>query len=115
LFPQFCLESKDSQLSLLHATGKFVAVTYPTLLSKTSSILMAYYNNDIVEEEAFLAWAEGKSDVLSTEKHRAVVESATQFLEWLKVRCLGGKRRFFLFFCGKSFYNIRNACKTCRL
>lgn len=79
------MESKDAQLSLVHATGKFVSVTYPTLLSKTSTIFMAYYNNDIVEEEAFLAWADGKSDVLSAEKHRAVVENASQFLDWLKV------------------------------
>lgn len=86
LYIQFCLDSKETQKHLLGATSKFVAVTYPTLLSKVSAIFNAYYSNDIVDEEVFLAWSEAPNggDYLSAEKHKAVVENAKQFLEWLK-------------------------------
>lgn len=85
LLQRFCINNQETQRNLLGATEKLVSVTFPTLLSKVSAILNAYYSNDIVEESVFFAWAEAaESEYVSSKKHKAVVEAATQFMDWLK-------------------------------
>lgn len=86
---QFCLNNTDAQRHLLGATEKFVSVTYPTLVSKVAAVFNAYYANDIVEESVFFGWAEAsETEYLSSKKHKAVVDAAKQFIDWLKVCCV---------------------------
>ncbi|KAJ1676909.1 eukaryotic translation initiation factor 5 [Spiromyces aspiralis] len=67
----------------------FVAIiaNHPELMGKTSNILMALYENDLVDEEEFLEWYEKKpSKKLGIDRDTAkqIVKQAGPFLKWLE-------------------------------
>ena len=60
LYTQFTRSNKKAQRYLLGALEKLVGKRYPALLNRTSHILKACYDSDLVEEDVILAWHGGK-------------------------------------------------------
>lgn len=56
--PQFVVDNKKSQKYLLIGFEKLVGEVHPQLLAKVPHILKAFYDEDILEEEAILEWAD---------------------------------------------------------
>ena len=55
---QFVVDNRKGQKYLLIGFEKLVGEVYTSLLPKTALILKAFYDNDILEEEAILEWAD---------------------------------------------------------
>ena len=60
--PQFVLDNRKGQKYLLGAFEILVGEVHPELLSRVPHILKAFYDNDILEEEAILEWADRVSE-----------------------------------------------------
>ena len=56
--PQFVLDNRKGQKYLLSAFEILVGEVHPELLPRVPHILKAFYDNDILEEEAILEWAD---------------------------------------------------------
>ena len=65
IFLQFVVENRKAQKYVLIGFEKLVGEVHPTLMAKVVLILKAFYDNDILEEEAILEWAD-KVCVLDT-------------------------------------------------
>lgn len=84
LFKPF-IKKKKSQKYLLGALEMLIGGSKDLLMPKTGQILQAFYDNDLISEEAVLAWHEKPSKKyvkkdLSIKIHAA----ADKFVEWLK-------------------------------
>lgn len=55
---QFVVENRKGQKYLLIGVERLVGEVFPSLLPKVAIILKAFYDNDILEEEAILEWAD---------------------------------------------------------
>lgn len=55
---QFVIDNKKAQKYLLIGFEKLVGEVHPHLLAKVPHILKAFYDEDILEEEAILEWAD---------------------------------------------------------
>lgn len=55
---QFVLDNRKGQKYLLGAFEILVGEVHPELLPRVPHILKAFYDNDILEEEAILEWAD---------------------------------------------------------
>ena len=55
---QFVAESRKAQKYLLGVFEMLVGEVHPELMAKVPHILKAFYDSDIVEEEALLEWAD---------------------------------------------------------
>ena len=60
--PQLVLDNRKGQKYLLGAFEILVGEVHPELLSRVPHILKAFYDNDILEEEAILEWADRVSE-----------------------------------------------------
>lgn len=86
LLLRFCNENPKAQKSLLSGFEKLVGNVYKEqLLGKTMLILKAFYDEDILDEEAILEWAKKVSKknvpkVVSQEIH----DKAAPFVKWLQ-------------------------------
>ena len=58
LLLQFVIDSRKAQKYLLGVFEMLVGEVHPQLMPKVPHILKAFYDNDIVEEEAVLEWAD---------------------------------------------------------
>lgn len=58
LILQFVAESRKAQKYLLGVFEMLVGEVHPELMAKVPHILKAFYDSDIVEEEALLEWAD---------------------------------------------------------
>jgi len=86
LLLRFCNENPKAQKSLLSGFEKLVGNVYKDqLIGKTMLILKAFYDEDILDEEAILEWAKkvskkNVSKVVSQEIH----DKAAPFIKWLQ-------------------------------
>ena len=55
---QFVVDSRKAQKYLLGVFEMLVGEVYPQLMTKVPHILKAFYDQDIVDEEAVLEWAD---------------------------------------------------------
>jgi translation initiation factor 5 len=73
------------QRALLGGTERFVGKDKPKLIAQVPSILMAYYQADIISEEVVKKWGSRASkkyvDIATSKKVR---KAAEKFLEWLE-------------------------------
>ena len=63
---QFVIDSRKAQKYLLGVFEMLVGEVHPQLMPKVPHILKAFYDNDIVEEEAVLEWADKVREAEST-------------------------------------------------
>ncbi|PVU98650.1 hypothetical protein BB559_001387 [Furculomyces boomerangus] len=77
--------SEKHQKAILGSFEKLVSEIFPSLLPKTGHIFKALYENDIIEEDAFLAWNEKPSKKYTTrENSKKVHEAAARFIQWIR-------------------------------
>ncbi len=55
---QFVLENRKAQKYLLGVFEMIVGEIHPELIPRAAHILKAFYDNDILEEETILEWAD---------------------------------------------------------
>ncbi|OMH85043.1 putative eukaryotic translation initiation factor 5 [Zancudomyces culisetae] len=81
-------DSEKHQRAIIGGFERFLGEMHPeTLLPRTSVVFKALYDADIVDEEAFLTWAEKKPSkkyVSSRETSAKVQQQAEKFIQWLK-------------------------------
>ncbi|OAL72339.1 eukaryotic translation initiation factor 5 [Trichophyton violaceum] len=79
------ITSERHEKALLGGTERFVGKDRPNLLPMVSSILLTYYQHDLVSEELLKSWGTKASkkyvDIATSKKVR---KSAEKFLEWLE-------------------------------
>ncbi|OCL04492.1 putative eukaryotic translation initiation factor 5 [Glonium stellatum] len=78
------ITSERHEKAFLGGTERFVGKEKPKLIPQVSSILMKYYDNELISEEVLTGWgskASKKYVDLSTSK--SVRKSAEKFMEWL--------------------------------
>jgi translation initiation factor 5 len=75
-----------SEKNLLGGLERFVGLTHPDLTAQVPKILLAFYNGDVLSEEALLKWGGKKSSsrFVDKETSRKVRKAATPFLKWLE-------------------------------
>ena len=77
--------SERHEKALLGGTERFVGIAKPNLTASVSTILMKYYENDLVSEEVLKAWGSKASkkyvDLTTSKKVR---KSAEKFMTWLE-------------------------------
>jgi translation initiation factor 5 len=84
LFKQFT-KTEKCQKGLLGGIERLVIVVAPKLLPSVSLILKELYEEDLVEEEVFLAWDEKASKKYVDKKDAKLVrEKAAPFTHWLR-------------------------------
>lgn len=79
------ITSERHEKAFLGGTERFVGKEKPNLIPQVSSILIQYYNNDLISEEVFKSWGTKASkkyvDISTSKKVR---KSAEQFMKWLE-------------------------------
>lgn len=79
------ITSDRHEKALLGGTERFVGITKPQLVPQISTILMKYYDNDLVSEDVLKAWGSKASkkyvDIATSKKVR---KSAEKFMTWLE-------------------------------
>ncbi|KAI9808387.1 MAG: hypothetical protein M1827_007484 [Pycnora praestabilis] len=82
---QKMITSDRHQKAFLGGTERFVGKENPKLIPQVPAILLAYYQNDLLNEEVLKNWGSKRSgkyvDVSTSKKVR---KSAEKFLEWLE-------------------------------
>ena len=71
------MKTETDQRMLLKAWEKLVTDRMPTLLPRTNHMCSAFYQNEILTEEAFVAWHK------SLDEDNKVKLSAEKFRDWL--------------------------------
>lgn len=72
---------------LLNCIEEQVGNIEPGLLKKTSAILLSLYENDVLDEETIIAWADSPPEsswLVNKEVATSVRNSAQTFIDWLK-------------------------------
>ena len=82
---QFLTQDEErSELALLGATERIVAIHHPSLITKTHAIFAAFYQLMLVSEESFIFWNEHISKRFVDRKTGLRVrEAAKPFFDWL--------------------------------
>ncbi|KAL7266872.1 eukaryotic translation initiation factor 5 [Rhizina undulata] len=79
------ITSDRHEKAFLGGTERFVGNDHPKLISQIPNILMAYYDNDLIQEETITSWGSKASkkyvDLLTSKKVR---KAAEPFLKWLE-------------------------------
>jgi len=80
------VQTEKSKKGALGAIERLVGVTRPELLPKVSNILKLFYDNNILDEEDILGWAEKptKKFVGDKELAKKIRVSAQTLIDWLK-------------------------------
>lgn len=82
---RFTFKDKKGQRSLLGAVEKLIAKQEKELLPFSAHIVKNLYDEDILEEDAILAWAEKPSSKYTSKTQaKKIVEKCEKFLTWLK-------------------------------
>lgn len=78
------ITSERHEKAFLGGTERFIGMDHPELIPSVPSILMAYYNADLVSEDTITTWGSRASkkyvDVTTSKKVR---KAAEPFLQWL--------------------------------
>jgi translation initiation factor 5 len=79
-------DNPRAEKSLLGGLERFVGLTHPELVAQVPKILLAFYNGDVLTEEALLKWGSKKSSsrFVDKETSRKVRKAAQPFLKWLE-------------------------------
>ena len=79
-------ENPKAEKNLLGGLERFIGLTYPDLVAQVPKILLAFYNGDVLSEEALLKWGSKKSSsrFVDKETSRKVRKAAAPFLKWLE-------------------------------
>ncbi|OMJ16425.1 putative eukaryotic translation initiation factor 5 [Smittium culicis] len=78
-------DSEKHQKSIIGGFERLMGETFPSLMPKAAHIFKALYENDIVDEEAFLVWSEKPSKkYTSRENSKKIHEYSAKFINWLK-------------------------------
>ncbi|KAI8815868.1 domain found in IF2B/IF5-domain-containing protein [Fimicolochytrium jonesii] len=78
-------KTEKAQKNLLGGIERLVGVSHKELMPKIPMILKALYDEDLVDEEVFLAWGEKPSKKFVERKiSKEIRERAAPFLAWLK-------------------------------
>lgn len=84
VFARFTHENDKSQKYLLGAVEKLVEA-HPKLMTMIPKIFNFLYENDVIEESAFLHWAEKVSKkFVKRDLSQKIHDNAKPFIEWLK-------------------------------
>ena len=75
-----------AEKNLLGGLERFIGLTHPNLIAQVPKILLAFYECDVLSEEAFLKWGAKKasSRFVDKETSRKVRKAAAPFLKWLE-------------------------------
>jgi len=86
LFLRFVYDNQKAQKYLLGAFEMLVGHSHPAILMpKVPHILKAFYDNDLLEEEVILQWAEKVSKKYVTKDQAQMIhDKAKPFIQWLK-------------------------------
>lgn len=79
------IDGEKHEKALLGGTERLVGINHPGLMASVPTILMNYYENDLVSEEVLKAWGHKASkryvDIATSKKVR---KSAEKFMTWLE-------------------------------
>lgn len=82
---QKLVTSERHEKALLGGTERFVGMDHPELMNLISPILLGYYQNDIVSEEALKAWgAKASKKYVDIQTSKKIHKAAQPFLDWLE-------------------------------
>jgi len=86
LFHKLIDDNPKAEKNLLGGLERFIGLTHPDLIAQVPKILLAFYNGDVLSEEAFLKWGSKKSSSRFVDKEvsRKVRKAAQPFLKWLE-------------------------------
>lgn len=79
------ITSERHEKAFLGGTERFVGVAHPNLVPAISTILMQYYENDLVSEDVLKGWGKKASKkYVDIKVSRNVRKSAEKFMTWLE-------------------------------
>lgn len=79
------ITSDRHEKALLGGTERFVGNDHPELINAVPSILMAYYDNDLVTEETVTGWGtKASKKYVDLTVSKKVRRAAEPFLKWLE-------------------------------
>jgi translation initiation factor 5 len=80
------VENPKAEKNLLGGLERFIGLTHPELVAQVPKILLAFYNVDVLTEDALLKWGSKKSSsrFVDKESSRKVRKAALPFLKWLE-------------------------------
>jgi len=83
---QLINENPKAEKNLLGGLERFIGLTHPDLIPQVPKILLAFYNGDVLSEEALLKWGSKKASGRFVDKDisRKVRRAAAPFLTWLE-------------------------------
>jgi translation initiation factor 5 len=78
--------NSKAEKSLLGGLERFVGLSHPDLVAQVPKILLAFYNSDVLSEEAILKWGSKKasSRFVDKETSKKVRKAAAPFVKWLE-------------------------------
>ena len=79
-------ENAKAEKNILGGLERFIGLTHPELISQVPKILLAFYNGDVLSEEALLKWGGKKASgrFVDKETSKSVRKAAAPFLKWLE-------------------------------
>ncbi len=79
------ITSERHEKAFLGGTERFVGISKPELIPQVSSILVKYYDNELVSEESLKAWgSKASKKYVDITISRKVRKSAEKFMNWLE-------------------------------
>lgn len=79
------MTSERHQKAFLGGTERFIGLSHPELMASVSAILLAYYQEDVVDEDVLKTWGQKSSKkYVDGPTSKKIHKAATQFLEWLE-------------------------------
>jgi len=79
------ITSERHEKAFLGGTERFVGISKPDLIPQVSSILVKYYDNELVSEESLNAWgSKASKKYVDITISRKVRKSAEKFMNWLE-------------------------------
>ncbi|OQD77928.1 hypothetical protein PENDEC_c002G07221 [Penicillium decumbens] len=79
------ITSERHEKAFLGGTERFVGQDHPALIAQVPAILLAYYQNDLVNEETLKAWgAKASKKYVDISTSKKIRKAAQPFLEWLE-------------------------------
>ncbi|KAJ5068992.1 eukaryotic translation initiation factor 5 [Anaeramoeba ignava] len=79
------IKTKRAKLAVLGFIERLCGEDYPDLIEFVPHLVKAFYDQDLIEEEFILEWANQKSSKFSKQPtFDLVIEKAKPFVEWLK-------------------------------
>lgn len=78
------ISTESREIAFLGGIEHLVGAKYPKLFPQISKIFLAFYQEDIISEQAFVDWGSKDSTHVDPVISKKARESAAPFLEWLK-------------------------------